>query len=68
MNNKNKYASRRATPWDKMERTPMQEFIKANYDELWTQKHTVPANTNEAVLINTDPSSKMSPLPGRGLC
>lgn len=53
MSNKNKYASRRATPWDKMERTPMQEFIKANYDESWTQKHTVPANTNEAVLINT---------------
>lgn len=53
MDNTSKYASRRTTPWDETERTPMQEFIKSNYDEAWIQRHALAINTNEAELINT---------------
>ena len=52
MSDTSKYASRRSTPWDKTERTPMQEFIKTNYDEAWNQKHTLAVDTNEADLVN----------------
>lgn len=47
-----KYNSRRSTPWDSSERTPLQEFIRSNYAESWERRHVLLAETNEAEFIN----------------
>ena len=53
MPERKKYASRKETPWDNMERTAMQEFIRSNYVDDWEDRHLKVGQTNEADLINS---------------
>ena len=50
--------SRRATPWDRVTRNPMQDFIKENYDDAYKSRHLSPSDTNEIPLINSIVPSK----------
>ena len=45
--------SRKFTPWDGIDRTPLQEFIRSNYEDAWEQKHRLLSDTNESDLINS---------------
>ena len=45
--------SRKSTPWDGIDRTPLQEFIRSNYEDAWEQKHRLLSDTNESDLFNS---------------
>lgn len=53
MPERKRYASRKETPWDGMERTAIQEFIRSNYVDDWDDRHLKVGQTNEADLINS---------------
>lgn len=49
--NQNKF--RRRTPWDNFERAEMQDFIRTTHMQLYAQKHSKLADSNEAELLNS---------------
>ena len=52
MKNKNRYVSRRRTPWDNSkELSPLEHFIKKKYLKNFEFKH--PKKLNETVLLNS---------------